>query len=72
MSKIVIEVTEQEKEWIVGYAELVGLNISEAVNRVVVERLEDGGFMSEEDKNEDRIRRLKTLQGVYNGLGVII
>lgn len=70
MAKIEIEVTDQEKEWITGYAELQGLNISEAVVRVIMDKLREGGFMSEENESEVRGRREQELKGVYEGLSL--
>lgn len=70
MAKIEIEVTDQEKEWITGFAELQGVSISEAVMRVIMDKLKEGGFMSEENENGDRGRWVQELKEVYERLSL--
>lgn len=66
MAKIEIEVTDQEKEWITSYAELQGLNISEAIVGVVMDKLREGVVISDE-KDKDKDVRGRSLDELFEG-----
>jgi hypothetical protein len=72
MAHISLRVTEQEREWIKGYADLHCMNVSEAVKMAFFERLEDEyDLIALRDCEKDTSKDLLSLDDTFKELGIL-